>query len=301
MGNGVSDHRKSEHINGETHTGKSIDVKQDHVNIKLSRSGTRMGRNGGIFEEPYTCQQNDKDIKQIDKDKRQDQESCNDGCDTFSNYSNNSDDTYYLADQMEEYIPTKKQNPADSKRCEPQNQDDIIQTIADTNNVVLNTHFDEHNPFEVDTIGYYISKAEWEDNNINGHERPNTESSCFVKSTTTTPIGNGKPVIDIETEHQDDPSAETSDIKSAKSKTQEDRFEECKKIYGQGSSRHRQLSLATKQTLVLAKIGSQYKYVAVPAYLPGQRRYKTSTFAHAYVERAVTMFRVQIRRKGRAV
>lgn len=216
--------------------------------------------------------------------------------------SNDSDDTLVLTSRMETYIAEKTNDDATNSNELEQfeggrkdknmsmTHDEIIEKIAKENKIDPNKI-----EYEIDTIGYYI---------VNCNEY-NTQK------------GSTSPSKPIENEGDDnrktnvcqDTTVDSKEVKNKRSENEkgskeeiqvtEDRFEEFKRIYGKVMpARGRRKSVANHQTLVLAKVGSQYKYVAVPAYLQGQRLYKSSSFAKPYMERADGLYKVK-KQKGK--
>lgn len=213
-----------------------------------------------------------------------------DGDNESVNSGDDSDDTLVLAARMTGYIEGEQSDKGDNGDKADQNNatvgnnengeestlsmDDVIAKIAAENytdpSVVT---------YDVDTIGYYIV-------------------NCVPK----TPSDNGvetKAPKEVESNTLDDKASPNPGPKPTSSVgTLEDRYEIFKKDYGNRRPQsRRRSSVANKQTLILARVGTQFKYVAVPAYLPGQKLYKTNTFARPYIERAEGIYKVK-RPKG---
>ena len=72
-----------------------------------------------------------------------------------------------------------------------------------------------------------------------------------------------------------------------------DTFEAFKRKYG---VHFRKRSIANKQTLILTKVGTKFQLLTVPAYLPGQRLYRSSSWVKNHIPNE-PMFK---RRKGKS-
>lgn len=157
--------------------------------------------------------------------------------------------------------------------------DDIIEQIAAEN------YTDPHKIiYEIDTIGYYIAGDDTK------NKTQSADDSAEEKNRIKALIENS-----IAKEQYPKPAEKQKESNEQKS---EDRYEMCKKIYGSIRPKSKGRSrVANKHTLILVRVGSQFKYIAVPAYLPGQKLYKSSTFARPYIERATNLKKLE-RSKG---
>lgn len=201
--------------------------------------------------------------------------------DSDSYNSGDSDDTIVLAARMPKYLAAEsieegneKNNENVQKKEDDVDEDAIIEEIAMENHA---SQSKEENPYELDTIGYYISKG-------NSDQKEPTESEADNKNENS----NSSKTI-----NKNDASVDKDDGQNEEGKTKskdeaQDRFELFKKIYGKKMSKGRKPPpIANKHTLVLVKIGTQYKYVAVPAYLPGQKMVTTRSITNkGFIERA---------------
>lgn len=161
------------------------------------------------------------------------------------------------------------------------NEDDFIEQIALENNATSM----EDNPYEKDTIGYYIMKANQNTSELNQNSKNERKEQDPEEKANMT---------EQSTESAHKHAAIEKDQVEHKPLRQEDRFEIFKKVYSKKLPRGKRPFLANKQTLVLAKVGSQYKYVAIPAYLPGQKLIKTSAIENkGFIERAEYITKVK--------
>lgn len=185
--------------------------------------------------------------------------------DNISIDSNNSGDTlvtFALMKTYQEDTNVKTEMDEDKMSlC----QDDIINTIAHANcrNDIL---------YDIDTIGYYIGHG------CDSYHDNTNESVITVLEDKG---------VDIEQLHDIGKTLRT------------DPFEEFKHVYGTNIGEQKKCKIkhiARKHTLVLTKVGKQYKYIAIPAYLPGQKTYNTrSEFTKGYIERATNIYRIKHR------
>jgi len=241
--------------------------------------------------------------------------------DSISLDSKDSDDTLVLSSRMDTYL--RKDNTDDSdipvetgtdgsdspnKECQNESEqtagkqngtkqtidhDDIIELVADENNVVLNTEFGEENPYEIDTIAYYISKANWQDENgqikeANTDDKGHPDDEDPIKH-------NGSSENNSESKANEN-IQQYSDTKHqmlSPKNNKPDAFDVFRKLYSSRQRMPRKPSISKRQTLILVKVGSQYKYVAVPAYLPGQRLCRPSSFTKGFTDRAQYLPKIQ--------
>lgn len=194
--------------------------------------------------------------------------------------SGDSDDTIALAARMPKYLAAEsleedneKNNEKVREKEDDVDEDAIIEEIAMENGVSSK----EENPYELDTIGYYISKGN------NDHKEP-TEGDVDNKHENS----NSSKTINKNDGSLDKDDGKNKEGNPRSNDEAQDRFEVFKKIYGKKMSKGRKPPpIANKHTLVLVKIGTQYKYVAVPAYLPGQKTITTRSITNkGFIERA---------------
>ena len=199
--------------------------------------------------------------------------------------SADSDDTFTLAERMIKYVENvddcpenthNEQDPADINEANSDvDEDDLIEQIAQENMATVG------NPYDIDTIGYYI---------VCGRNRRDGTDTDVVKSEEDDDVDevddrakdDNKATVEANDEHKYTSMDKKHDVFE-----NQERFDMFRKIYGRKMSKSKRPSLANNQTLVLAKIGSQYKYIAVPAYLPGQKLVKTKSISNkGFIERA---------------
>lgn len=182
----------------------------------------------------------------------------------------NIDKGEYATEQTK--TDTSNEDNKGNTKVETVSQEDIIEAIAASNYIDPN----ENDIYEIDTIGYYIAKRM--PSKSNQKEIKDTQEVEKMDNHDEKKLING--------------NHEENKLKNDNHMT-DDRFETFKKIYTDIRPKSRKKSsVANKQTLILAKVGTQFKYVAVPAYLPGQKLYKNA-FAKPYIERADVLYKVK--------
>ncbi|KAL4221441.1 hypothetical protein ACF0H5_019698 [Mactra antiquata] len=174
--------------------------------------------------------------------------------------------------------------PAASDDHDGVNQDDVIDKIADAN-------FLRDVLYDIDTIGYYIGHG------YGGHQDKSDGNNDDRPSDTDTETEAEKlydKPKEKEREEEEQEKVEQKEINEVEADTDTfDKFEQFKQLYGTNlQQKPKKKKVSGKQTLVLAKVGNKYKYIAVPAYLPGQRTYNArSAFAKGYMERTANIYK----------
>ena len=213
--------------------------------------------------------------------------------DSCSVDSKNSDDTVALAHRLPKYIAAHAREMQDDAIEIIAKENKTCYTISIENDLLKYPNVDESKAtnaktidnikemsvprkvtFEVDTIGYYIAKSDLEANE--DLDRSNVNKKTDV----------GQVLNEQVCEHNATAVLDTNYL-----------YEEFKLNYSSRSRLVHKRTVSNKQTIVLSKVGNRYKYITVPAYLPGQRLYNSRSFVKNYMTSSQYVYR-RGKRKG---
>ena len=220
--------------------------------------------------------------------------------DTKSMDSKDSNDTYVLAWRMPKYLIEKRQRLQKEKQLEKDgqsesdNQQDPSHAKHPEKNrlaVTSDEHKDSNSVFACEPNTLTNKQETFSDANKLpkgapcGKDRDN-EAGEEQAINCSQAIETGDNECKVSNEKKSDTTVRgsaktgTSASNTQKDKTAE-KFEEFKKRYG--IQLRRRKSLPNKMTLVITRVGTKFQLTTVPAYLPRQRLYRSSSFVKNYI------------------
>lgn len=222
--------------------------------------------------------------------------------DTVSMDSKDSNDTYVLSLRMPKYLLEKrhrmqnenklgKDGPVQTKEVELSTFERLDKTTSNTNSIYenkLDSPEQRQSAFcknEDMTSSTVLSAKE---NNCTDNKedmastpQPNTSSARSNDRTNIRTFKDGSNESNVITKCEANMSKNNVSLSNEQTEKNLHKFEEFKRNYGIQFRRRK--SIANKQTLILTKVGTKFQLITVPAYLPNQRLYRSSSFVRYYI------------------